>query len=989
MAARISLLLGFTACLLLGLFTPTTKPALADDDIPDDDFNRLYFPDDFIFGTATSAYQIEGEANKKCRGPSIWDTFTHDFSERIVNGSNGNEAVNFYNVYKEDIKRMKEMGFGAFRFSISWSRIIPSGRVHEGVNEQGIEFYNNLIDEIINNGMEPYATIFHWDTPQALEDKYGGFLSSEIVDDFHDFADLCFKNFGDRVKYWVTINEPWSLASFAYDSGDHAPGRCSDWVNRACPAGNSATEPYIVSHNLLLAHAATVELYRKKYQARQYGKIGITLNSMWFEPYSNSAIDKEAARTALDFIFGWFMDPITYGQYPRSMQTLVGDRLPKFMGNESKLLKGSYDFLGLNYYAANYAKGNAIVDPHFQRYSTDHHVEQTPFDENGKPIGQEAYSRWLYIYPKGIQYLLNYIKREYKDPIIYITENGVDEFNNKTLTLEQALEDRVRKEYYQTHLWNVLRSVNESKVNVKGYFAWSYLDNFEWNIGYTSRFGLIYVDYEDNLRRHLKESATWFEKFLKELIPPPPPPPPPVSTVTDPAIIPHNFNRSFFPHNFTFGTATSAYQIEGEANTKCRGPSTWDTFTHDFPERIVDGSNGNEAVNFYNVYKEDIQRMKEMGFEAFRFSISWSRVIPSGRVREGVNEQGIEFYNNLIDEIIQNGMEPYATIFHWDTPQALEDKYGGFLSSEIVDDFRNFADLCFKKFGGSDRVRYWVTVNEPWSLASFGYDSGVHAPGRCSAWLLLNYIGKSTRQNKRARLETLNSMWFEPYSNSIIDKEAAKTALDFMFGWFMDPITYGQYPRSMQTLVGDRLPKFKRKESKLLKGSYDFLGLNYYAANYAKGNAIVDPHYPRYSTDHHVNQTRETNLQAYSPWFYIYPEGIRHLLNYIKNEYKDPEIYITENGVDELNDKTLTLEQAVEDRVRKEYYQTHLWNVYRSINESKVNVKGYFAWSYLDNFEWNIGYTSRFGLIYVDYEKNLARDLKQSAIWFEEFLQKQ
>ncbi|XP_021617727.1 beta-glucosidase 24 [Manihot esculenta] len=433
-----------------------------------------------------------------------------------MDGSNGDVAVDFYNRYLEDIKRMKAMGFESFRFSISWSRIIPSGKVHEGVNEQGIKFYNNLINALLKNGMEPYVTIFHWDTPQALEEKYGGFLSSKIVDDFHDFARLCFEKFGDRVKYWVTLNEPWSVALFAYDLGVHAPGRCSSWMNQACQAGNSSTEPYIISHNLLLSHATTVQLYRQKYQAIQKGKIGITLNSMWFEPYSNSTVDKKAAKTAIDFMFGWYMNPVTYGNYPRSMRKLVGDRLPKFKPKESKLLKGSYDFLGLNYYTSNYAKGNANVDPHFSSYSTDNHVNQTPFDQNGNLIGPQAHSPWLYIYPKGIRYLLNYIKDTYKNPIIYITENGVDELNNKTLTLKQALDDRVRKEYYETHLWNVHRSIKEYNVKVKGYFAWSYSDNFEWNIGYTSRFGLIYIDYERNLTRHLKQSAIWFQKFLKK-----------------------------------------------------------------------------------------------------------------------------------------------------------------------------------------------------------------------------------------------------------------------------------------------------------------------------------------------------------------------------------------------------------------------------------------------------------------------------------------
>ncbi|KAJ9158759.1 hypothetical protein P3X46_024313 [Hevea brasiliensis] len=347
LAIKHSLLLGMLV-FIIGLLA-LSQPATADcnNGVPHN-FNRSYFPDDFIFGTATSAYQIEGEANTKGRGPSVWDIFTHESPERIKDHSNGDVAVDFYNRYKEDIQNVKAMGFDAFRLSISWPRVIPSGRRREGVNEEGIEFYNDVIDEIKNNGLKPFVTLFHWDTPQGLEDKYGGFLSSNIVNDFRDYADLLFDKFGDRVKHWMTFNEPWALSGFAYDDGVFAPGRCSSWVNRQCRAGNSATEPYIVAHHLLLSHAAAVQVYREKYQTTQDGMIGITLFTFWFEPLSNRSIDIEASRTALDFMFGLWMDPLTYGQYPRRVKDLVGDRLPKFTDEETQLLRKSYDFLDYN-----------------------------------------------------------------------------------------------------------------------------------------------------------------------------------------------------------------------------------------------------------------------------------------------------------------------------------------------------------------------------------------------------------------------------------------------------------------------------------------------------------------------------------------------------------------------------------------------------------------------------------------------------------------
>ncbi|KAL5758564.1 hypothetical protein ACOSP7_021175 [Xanthoceras sorbifolium] len=478
-------------------------------------FNRRRFPDDFIFGTASSSYQYEGAANEDGRGPSIWDTFTHNFPDRIADGKNGDVAVDHYHHYKEDVQIMKDMNMDAFRFSISWSRLLPRGKLSGGVNRKGIDFYNNLINDLLSNGLQPYVTIFHWDLPQTLEDEYGGFLSPHIVGDFRDFAQLCFQEFGDRVKHWITINEPFTYSSRGYAEGLHAPGRCSKWVNEACQAGNSSTEPYIVSHHMLLSHAAAVDVYRKKYQTIQKGKIGITLVSHWVVPYSKTKPDVEAAMRALDFMFGWFMDPLTYGDYPISMRVLVGERLPKFTKKQSMMVKGSFDFIGLNYYTAYYAANCPVANSINITYSTDSLANLTP-DRDGIFIGPQAASSWLHVYPKGLRDLLIYMKEYYKNPTIYITENGMDEFNNSTLPLEEALKDPMRIDYFNRHLRYLNKAIGEG-VNVKGYFAWSLLDNFEWSEGYTSRFGINFVDYEDGFKRYPKQSAIWFKNFLNNI----------------------------------------------------------------------------------------------------------------------------------------------------------------------------------------------------------------------------------------------------------------------------------------------------------------------------------------------------------------------------------------------------------------------------------------------------------------------------------------
>lgn len=484
----------------------------ADDVAPKKFFGRKSFPPGFTFGAGTSAYQVEGGAKEGGKGPSIWDTFTHKHPDKISDHNNGDIAIDSYHRYKEDVKQLKIMGMDAYRFSIAWTRILPNGNLKGGISQDGIDYYNKLINELLENGIRPFVTLFHWDVPQVLEDEYGGFLDRKIVDDFKDYCEVCFREFGDRVKHWVTVNEPWTFSSMAYGLGMHAPGRCSKELG--CAVGDSLKEPYIVSHNLILAHGSAFRLYEDKFKADQKGEVGIALVVQWYKSYSNSHPDFEAANRGFDFIFGWYMEPLLYGDYPFNMRALVRDRLPYFTTKEVEMIKGSYDFIGVNYYSARYAENIQISADYIPKYNLQDSYVKELAEKGNIPIGVLE-GEWIYVYPEGIKDALMEIKHRYSNPKIYITENGtceIDDAKNR-LTLQEALDDKERVTYYALHLSKVKEAIRNG-VDVQGFFAWALMDNFEWSYGYTNRFGLVYIDYKNNLKRYPKLSSKWFTNFL-------------------------------------------------------------------------------------------------------------------------------------------------------------------------------------------------------------------------------------------------------------------------------------------------------------------------------------------------------------------------------------------------------------------------------------------------------------------------------------------
>lgn len=454
----------------------------------------ILFPPNFIWGAATSAYQIEGGADATGKGPSIWDAFC-TIPGKVHAGADARISCDHYHRWPEDVALMQNMGIKAYRFSLSWPRILPTGRGK--IAADGLRFYDELINGLLQADIEPWVTLYHWDLPLALQFEEDGWLGAGLADAFADYADLCFHHFGDRVKHWITLNEPWVVAMLGYGQGVFAPGR------------SSTTEPYLAAHNLLRAHARAVHVYRSKYQTQQQGQIGITNNCDWREPLTSSVADQDAAERALEFFLGWFTDPVYKGHYPPSMLSRIGHKLPLFTMDEVALLKGSSDFFGLNHYTTMYAADAGDKIQNSSVYGNGGLSEDQQVNLSLDPSWPLTAMPWA-IVPWGCRKLLEWISRRYDYPPIIITENGgafPDELR------DGIVQDDDRIAYVQGYLEEIHQSIQQG-VRCQGYFIWSLLDNFEWASGYSKRFGVHYVDFQ-TLERRPKASAKWYAHVVQ------------------------------------------------------------------------------------------------------------------------------------------------------------------------------------------------------------------------------------------------------------------------------------------------------------------------------------------------------------------------------------------------------------------------------------------------------------------------------------------
>ncbi len=440
------------------------------------------FPKGFLFGAATAAYQIEGAHDSDGRGPSIWDTFSHR-PGKIRNNDNGDVACSHYHRYKEDVALMKELGLGAYRLSTSWPRIFPEGTGR--INRKGCDFYSYLVDELLEKNIVPFVTLYHWDLPQALQDR-GGWANRDCAGWFGEYVEAVVKLFGDRVKHWITLNEPSAHAATGSLLGMHAPGKRNIFRYAR------------TIHNLLRGHGTAVKIIRA---INPGARAGITLDLRPFYPAAEGWPGKRAVRNADNTLMRPFLDSVFKGIYPAGFLRRNRLFLPRAYDEDLKLISAPVDFIGVN----NYSRDRVRYIPVAGFWPDTAKFPEAEYDKNGVQYTSMGWE----VYPDSLYEVLMLLKNEYSNPAVYVTENGAAYTDTPA---GGRVHDPLRVDFLKKYIASLKKAL-DCGANCRGYFVWSFMDNFEWSLGYGKRFGLVYVDYKTQ-RRMIKDSGYWYRDLI-------------------------------------------------------------------------------------------------------------------------------------------------------------------------------------------------------------------------------------------------------------------------------------------------------------------------------------------------------------------------------------------------------------------------------------------------------------------------------------------
>ncbi|XP_042534196.1 beta-klotho [Dipodomys spectabilis] len=852
------------------------------------------FPTNFSWGVGTAAVQVEGSRAEDGKGPSIWDGFLRA-PRPGVPGGGAPPSSDSYLFLEKDLWALEFLGVSLYQFSISWPRLFPDGTV-AAVNVKGLRYYERLLDSLRLRRVEPVVTLYHWDLPLPLQERYGGWKNGSMVDFFNDYATYCFQTFGDRVKYWITIHNPYLVAWHGYGTGLHAPGEKGD---RAAV--------YAVGHNLIKAHSKVWHNYNRNFRPHQKGWLSITLGSHWIEPNRwENQMDILRCQQSMASVLGWFASPIHgNGDYPEDIKKWLSI-LPLFSDTEKKEVKGTADFFAFSFGPNNFKPQNTM-------------------DKMGQNVSL------------NLRQVLNWIKLEYNNPRILITENGW--FTDSYIKTEDTTAIYMMKNF----LNQVLQAIRFDEVRVFGYTAWALLDGFEWQDAYTTRRGLFYVDFNsEEKERKPKSSAHYYKQIIQEN----------GFTLNDstPDI------QGQFPCDFSWGVTESVLKPEFMASSpQFTDPHlyVWNATGNRLLHR-VEGiklkTRPAQCTDFVSI-KKQLEMLARMKVTHYRFALDWPSILPTGNLSV-INRQVLRYYRCVVSEGLKLSISPMVTLYypthaHLGLPGPLQ-RRGGWLSPSTAQAFQDYAGLCFQELG--DLVKLWITINEPNRLSDI-YNRTSNDTYRAAHHLLMAHAGVWHLYDQRYRPAqrglvslSLHADWAEP-ANPYVDshRQAAERFLQFEIAWFADPLfKTGDYPAAMREYIAAKarrglssseLPVLSAAERRLVRGAADFCALNHFTTRLV----LHEPQRGggRAHADRDLQFLQDITRPSSPARLAVEPRGARRLLRWVRRRYGDLDVHITASGIDDP--------APHDDRLRKYYLQTYLQEALKAYLIDKVKIKGYYA----------------------------------------------